>query len=177
MQNLDQMDLRELTHQPERLADACRQVGLKATPQRLAVLKALLHAHDHPGPESVFRRVRRELPSISLATVYKSLDALEKAGLVDRVTPRSDGRRYDANRTPHHHLVCTGCGRIEDHQDDTLAPVLPVELGGFEARAVRVEVLGLCASCRKQPRAGSHRGNRGGERAFNKETISKSRRV
>lgn len=144
------MDLRTHAHDGDRLAQACREAGLKATPQRLAVLKALLMSHEHPGPEAVFRQVRGELSAISLGTVYKTLDALEAAGLVERVTPLSDGRRYDANRTPHHHLVCTACGRIEDHEDPTLAPRLPVDLGGFEARAVRVEVLGLCAGCRRQ---------------------------
>jgi Fur family peroxide stress response transcriptional regulator len=144
------MDLRPHAHDGERLAAACREAGLKATPQRLAVLKALLTSREHPGPEAVFRQVRGELSSISLATVYKTLDALEAAGLVERVTPLSDGRRYDANRAPHHHLVCTTCGRIEDHEDPALAPPVPSQLGGFQARSVRVEVLGVCAACRRE---------------------------
>jgi Fur family peroxide stress response transcriptional regulator len=130
------------------LARACRQAGLKATPQRLAVFQALLAAHDHPTPEAVFRRVRGAMPSISLATVYKTLDSLEQKGLLSRVSLARESKRYDANLRPHHHLICTRCGSIADHEDARLAPRLPRSLGGFSAREVRLQILGLCRSCR-----------------------------
>jgi Fur family peroxide stress response transcriptional regulator len=142
------MDLRHHASEPERLAEACREAGLKATPQRLAVLRVLLEAHDHPSPELVYRRVCEGLPGISLPTIYRTLESLEQAGLVAQVNLLPDTRRYDANRTPHHHLVCTSCGRIEDHEDPSLTPALPASLHGFRPVEARLQILGQCSTCR-----------------------------
>lgn len=132
----------------ETLADTCRAAGLKVTPQRVAVLRALLHSHDHPAPEAVFHRVRGLLPSVSLATVYKVLASLEAAGLASRVGVPGEANRYDANRAPHHHLICTRCGAVADHEDPALAPPLPKNLDGFAPTEARLQILGLCARCR-----------------------------
>jgi Fur family peroxide stress response transcriptional regulator len=137
------------------LARACHAAGLKVTPQRLAVLRVLMRSHDHPAPEAVFQRVRDHLPSVSLATVYKVLASLEIAGLASRVGVPGDANRYDANRAPHHHLICTRCGAVADHEDPGLAPALPSDLGGFVPSEARVQILGLCARCRSPKRAHS----------------------
>jgi Fur family peroxide stress response transcriptional regulator len=129
----------------DELAARCREAGLKATPQRLAVWTALLKTTAHPGPDDVFRAVRAELPSVSLATVYKTLDSLEEAGLIDRVPARGP-KRYDANQAPHHHLVCKRCGAIRDFHDPALdleAPSVP----GFVAQGVNVQITGVCDEC------------------------------
>lgn len=137
---------------PETLAERCRKAGLKATPQRLAVYRALLEAHDHPSPEAVFRAVQRELPSISLATIYKTLDSLEAAGLVSEVSHLSETKRYDANQTPHHHLVCQRCKKVVDHNDPALDGLLPrSSLPGFTALEVRIQIVGICDACRTSP--------------------------
>ena len=91
----------------ESLMRACREHGLRATPQRIAILRALRRHHGHPSPEGLFEEAKLELASLSLATVYKTLDALEQSGVVEEVTLRADSKRYDGNLTPHHHLVCT----------------------------------------------------------------------
>jgi Fur family peroxide stress response transcriptional regulator len=132
----------------EALAATFHAAGLRVTPQRLAVLRVLLRSHDHPAPEAVFQRVRGDLPSVSLATVYKVLASLEAAGLASRVGVPGDANRYDANRAPHHHLICTRCGNVADHEDPRLAPALPRDLGGFVPSEARVQILGLCARCR-----------------------------
>lgn len=126
----------------------CREEGLAATPQRLAVYRALLESKEHPTPEAVFVRVRREMPSLSLATVYKALDALKAVGLVREVASFTHGRRYDANVDRHHHLVCTSCHKVADLYDAGLDSVVPPRrVPGFRPRAVSVQVLGLCARC------------------------------
>jgi Fur family peroxide stress response transcriptional regulator len=134
------------------LAAACHAAGLKVTPQRVAVLRVLMDSHDHPAPESVFQRVKGDLPSVSLATVYKVLASLETAGLASRVGVPGDANRYDANRDPHHHLICTRCGDVADYEDPGLAPALPRDLGGFAPSEARVQILGLCARCRPRKR-------------------------
>lgn len=132
----------------EVLAERCRAAGLKATPQRLAIFQALLRTDRHPSPEALYACVKEILPSISLGTVYKTLDSLEEAGLIAEVAQLFQTKRYDANEAPHHHLICTGCGAITDFNHpslDNLSP--PVGIEGFGAREMRIQILGLCASC------------------------------
>jgi Fe2+ or Zn2+ uptake regulation protein len=129
------------------LAEACRAGGLKATPQRIAILRVLRAAHDHPSAEQVCARVRESQPGVSLGTVYKALEALEQCGLISEVARVAECKRYDANLAPHHHLVCTDCGAIADHHDDALTPSLPASLPGFTAASVQVQIFGRCASC------------------------------
>lgn len=132
----------------ETLISRCRDSGLNVTPQRIAVFRALADAHDHPSPETLFRRVRGDLPSLSLATIYKSLDALVRLGLAREVHVGGAAKRYDANLEPHHHLVCTRCSRVSDLYDaryDSIAAPRPTP--GFRPRSVSVQVLGVCAAC------------------------------
>jgi Fur family peroxide stress response transcriptional regulator len=131
----------------EALAKRCRSVGLRATTQRLAVWRALLETKAHPSPEGVFRAVRARVSSVSLATIYKTLDSLESAGLIEQVSKLSETKRYDGNLDPHHHLVCRVCKAVIDHDDPTLDVALPAGLPGFLAESVRIEVVGVCATC------------------------------
>lgn len=126
----------------------CRDAGLSVTPQRIAVYKALLKSEEHPTPEMLFKSVKRQMPSLSLATIYKSLDALERLGLIQAVEIDSDSRRYDANMSRHHHLVCTKCRNVIDFYDERLNAVRPSRPHrGFVAESITVKVLGLCARC------------------------------
>lgn len=129
----------------------CRSHGMSVTPQRMAVYRVLLEADDHPSPETLCGRVRTNMPSLSLATVYKVLDALVELGLAHEVAAMSGTKRYDANLEKHHHLVCTHCGTIVDFYDRELDAVAPPrrapKLGGFIAETVSVQVLGVCARC------------------------------
>ncbi len=133
------------------MIDRCREAGLNVTPQRIAVYEALVKSEEHPTPEMLFRRVKRSMPSLSLATIYKSLDVLETLGLVQAVEIDSDSRRYDANMSRHHHLVCTKCRRVSDFYDERLDQVKPSRLTqGFIPHSISVKVLGLCASCQRR---------------------------
>ncbi len=134
-----------------RLADLltrCREERVAATPQRLAVYRALLESEEHPTPEALFRRVREEMPSLSLATIYKALHALEKLGVVRELTSATHGRRFDANVERHHHLLCTRCRKVADYYDrrlDALRP--PRRVAGFTPHGVSVQIVGLCGEC------------------------------
>ena len=147
-------DAKSLEHRVADLLRRCREAGMNVTPQRVAVYRALLESEDHPTPELLYRRVRPTMPSLSLATIYKSLDALAKLGLAHRVPVAGDRKRYDANVERHHHLVCTRCHRVTDVYDDRLDAVAPPRrLAGFVAHAVSVQVMGLCAPCARRARA------------------------
>lgn len=121
---------------------------MNVTPQRVAIYRALLETDEHPSPEQLYLRVKKKMPSISLATIYKALDALSELGVVREVSTIADTKRYDANLDKHHHLICRQCKSIQDLYDaelDAIAP--PRSLGGFQAQSVSVEVLGLCEKC------------------------------
>lgn len=117
--------------------------------QRLAVQEAL-HALDHPSADEVFRHVRKRMPRVSLATVYRNLD-----GLVDEdqagVREVGGQRRYDANLQPHIHLHCTRCDRLVDTEAD---PGLDASLAhlagksGYDFEESLVEVRGVCPACK-----------------------------
>lgn len=135
------------------MVERCRAAGLNVTPQRIAVYRALLESEEHPTPEALYERVRRGMPSLSLATIYKALDTLESIGLVRPVPIVSDKRRYDANDRPHHHLVCSSCGSIRDYYNHELDRLMPKRVGGgFVPQSVSVNVCGICADCRQHTR-------------------------
>src|SRR6202051_1489952 len=103
-------------------AARCRKGGLAVTPQRLAIIKALLTSAEHPRADAVYELVRREHPHISLATVHRTLETLCEIGEARKVTTLHDSARYDGNLAPHHHVVCVRCRRIRD-----------VEISGLES--------------------------------------------
>jgi len=139
----------------------CRQAGMNVTPQRVAVYRALLQAEDHPSPEELYRRVRRRMPSLSLATIYKALDALTRLGVAREVSVISERKRYDANLDRHHHLVCTRCKKIVDFYDDGLDAIAPPRrLSAFVAHSVSVQVMGLCGRCARDTSRSPQKGRR-----------------
>ena len=149
--------------------------SLKVTPQRLTIYGELLERDDHPSPESLYQSVRDDLPKLSLATVYKTLDALEGAGLISQVSLPNEAKRYDANLEPHHHLVCTGCRKITDFTDEAFQTleVQPTE-SGFRAHSVQVQVLGLCVLCQEASQTHKSDGEDNTSSTFNKTTEEKN---
>jgi Fur family transcriptional regulator, peroxide stress response regulator len=94
--------------------------GLKVTPQRMAVLEAVLKLDNHPSAEKITGYIRKNNPNIATATVYKVLDTLVSCGLINRVKTEQDIMRYDAVLESHHHIYYSDSDRIEDYQDDEL---------------------------------------------------------
>lgn len=144
---------KHLNAKVEELVEHVRAKGMNVTPQRLAIYRALLESEDHPSPETLYRRVKKKMPSISLATIYKALDALSELGVAREVAALGEKKRYDGNLGKHHHLICTQCKTIQDYYDEELDSVEPPrKLGGFLAQSVSVEVIGLCNKCAKVAR-------------------------
>lgn len=90
-----------------------KEHDLKATPQRLCVLK-ILKRHEHPNIDELYRDIKKEYPSISLATVYKNLNTLQEQGLVVEVNAPNQKPCYDIYEEPHIHVICLKCGHIDD---------------------------------------------------------------
>lgn len=133
----------------------CRARGLSVTPQRLAIYHALITSRQHPSAEDIYKRIRRQYPTISLATVYKTLETLEQEGFISKVTPLHETARYDANRTRHHHFICVKCHAIEDFSTEALEQLqLPRDvIGDWRVLDYTVQVLGVCRECQKRERA------------------------
>jgi Fur family peroxide stress response transcriptional regulator len=140
------------THFEER----CRERGIRVTPQRLAVYRALAADPSHPTAELVHGRLHAGMASLSLATVYRVLEFLESEGLVRRVSSPGSVSRFDANLARHHHLVCRLCGRMEDLEEiaSMRVPFAGIAPRGFDVEQLDVHVVGTCASCRRAPAKG-----------------------
>lgn len=121
--------------------------GQRCTEQRSAVYRCLACTDQHPTADEVFTVVRREIPDISLATVYKALETLVSCGLAVKLTYGDDSARYDARTDDHYHSRCLRCGVVRDVAGS--AESLPqVQVGeGFRVEGFRVEVVGYCAAC------------------------------
>jgi len=124
-----------------------RDIGLVPTIQRLAVLDCLAKTKQHPTANQVLSTVRRQFPSISRATVYNTLDALTKAGVVLRLTVDPTVARYDADLGPHAHFRCRICGGIYDIEVRSGKPI-DVRADGHLIESIRTYAYGVCAGCR-----------------------------
>ncbi len=117
--------------------------GHKATPQRLAILRAIA-AEQHQRMEEI----RARCPGVGLVTVYRTLDLLSEIGVVRRLD-LGDGPRYELAEDHHHHMICEGCGSVAEFEQCPLDPgQLPHAWGDFEVRAHSLEVYGKCAACK-----------------------------
>ena len=127
----------------------CRASGLAVTPQRLAIIHALLSSHEHPTADAVYAKVRREHPHISLATVHRTLDTLCEIGEARKVTLLHESARYDGNVRPHHHVVCVHCHRIRDVDLPAAEQLLAgrENIGEFRVLGTSVEILAVCEKC------------------------------
>lgn len=147
------MDEAELEQRLARFEAVCREAGVRLTHQRLEIFSEVVRADDHPAAETVHKRVRRRMPTVSLDTVYRTLWLLEGLGLVKTLGPSRERTRFDGNLTRHHHFVCSECGLTRDFYSDDLdnleLPQSARELGRIDMTLV--EVRGVCRAC-----AGKH---------------------
>ena len=143
----------DLSSQVAAFAEHCRKSGLSVTRQRLAIFEALAASREHPSAEDIHRAVRKRIPHLSLATVYKNLEALRDIGAVSDVNALHEHGRYEAALpgtgagSPHHHLVCIRCRKVVDLHDAGLGDLQVSDSQGFEVHALKVQVEGVCPEC------------------------------
>lgn len=129
-----------------------RTQGHRVTPQRLAVLRYLAESTEHPSVEDIYRAVKADFPTTSLATVYKTVALLKELGEAMELGFSDSGNRYDGLRPyPHPHLVCTRCRKIMDPDLEGIAD-LTAELAresGFRILTQRMDFFGICPDCQK----------------------------
>ena len=132
------------------LRDALEANGQRYTEQRAAVYRSLLLTDAHPTADDVFTTVRHDIPDISLATVYKSLETLVGCGLAVKLTYGDGSARYDGRTDPHHHARCLTCGAVMDVPGRIdMRAFDGLRAGdGFSVEGYRLELIGYCARCR-----------------------------
>ena len=145
---------------PEELTDRFRSEGLKVTPQRQAVFRVLHGSRVHPTAESVHAEVVKDLPMVSLRTVYQTLNDLTAMGELGHMHLGTGSARFDPNLDAHHHLVCDSCGRVVDLPADFADVVVPdgAPVGFGELRA-EVVFRGRCTDCSAAPSQPTNRTN------------------
>ena len=127
----------------------CKKLGIKVTPQRIAIYKELADTDEHPSTETIYKKILKYHPNISLTTVYRTLETFEKLGLVSVVNVLYNAARYDANLEPHHHLVCVVCKKVKDFYDDSLANLNIPHKSLLEYRLLgyTIQLNGICSDC------------------------------
>lgn len=137
----------------DKMLAGLKRVGLKLTPQRIAIVRELADDLSHPTAQALFERVRPAYPTMSFATVYSTLDVLVDHGLVAAARSldadeSSRAVRFDPNVEPHHHAICDGCGTVIDipiARERAAAPKATVE--GFRVLREERTYRGLCQHC------------------------------
>jgi Fur family peroxide stress response transcriptional regulator len=134
----------------EELQKYCKKNGIPLTQQRLEVYRALVWSQDHPSPDEIHRQLRERYPTISLATVYKNLEALSNIGFARKINPLSDHARYDGDLSLHSHFVCTTCLTVYDiHNEDIKGMEIP-DLTDSEHEIIQkyIQYIGICSKCK-----------------------------
>ena len=122
------------------------------TAQHAAILKYLKKNKNHPNIIDIYKNVSKKLSTISMTTVYNTMDLLKKDGLVHELTAHNgDGIRFDSNLNPHDHLICSICGTIVDIEInvDHSSLLNEEQQKGFDINEVSFNVLGVCPNCKK----------------------------
>lgn len=134
----------------ETLTAALRQAGLRLTPQRVAICRHLTESKLHPTCAQIYAALKPEYPSLSLATVYNTLEVLVRLGVVNALGHAGDGAvHFDADTTPHINLACIACHEIVDIDAPQTAG-LENEIrrtSGFQLLGARVVYYGICSAC------------------------------
>jgi Fur family peroxide stress response transcriptional regulator len=137
----------------ERVASKLQSAGLRLTPQRLAIFRYLASTDTHPTAQAIFEKLRPEYPSMSLATVYNTLETLVNLGIINTLgTAGDDAVHYDGDLTPHVNLACISCHQVIDLQSENVDQLEDevAAKSGYQILGARVLYYGLCPRCAQQ---------------------------
>lgn len=129
----------------------CREKGLKLTPQRIEIYKALLASKEHPSAETVYDEIHKKMPNVSFDTVNRTLNTLAEIGAAFIVEGTGDVRRFDADCRNHQHIKCVKCKKIFDFSHKSFENVQVPEsiASNFKILRATVYIEGLCKTCQE----------------------------
>ncbi len=137
------------------MLDKLKARDFRITPQRMAVVKILAAGYGHPTVESIYEKVRKNFPTISVATVYKTVTLLKELNEVLELGFPQGSNRYDGSKPyPHPHLICTECGKIVDPDLASLTDMTQELISdtGFHIVSHRLDFFGVCPDCQRKKR-------------------------
>jgi Fur family peroxide stress response transcriptional regulator len=142
----------EIERRLAQFRSVAKEAGIKLTHQRLEIFRAVASSVEHPSAETVYKAVRRTMPTVSLDTVYRTLWLLTDRGLLTTLGPRQDSLRFDANLEHHHHYLCVRCGLVRDFESTELNALrIPNSVNRFgQVVSAHVDVRGVCISCARE---------------------------
>jgi len=123
---------------------------MRMTSQREIILKELQDSHQHLTADELYERVKKFMPRISLATVYRNLETLSEAGIIGKLEISGRQKRFDSDVHPHDHIFCLQCQRVDNIEFDRnlVNPAAVASDKGYRITGYRVEFKGICSSCR-----------------------------
>jgi Fur family peroxide stress response transcriptional regulator len=132
------------------IIETLRKKGYKATTQRIAICRFALHSRDHPSAQRIYNEVKKVHPTVSLATVYKTLQILTEKGMIQELDLPESQARFDSNVEPHINLVCLQCGNIQDFDDNAAREIVErvAAKAEFTWTGQRIDIYGICKKCR-----------------------------
>jgi Fur family peroxide stress response transcriptional regulator len=125
-----------------------KNIGIKLTPQRIAILKHLEGNTNHPSADDIFRAVSVQFPTMSFATVYNTLETLREKGQLLELTIDPDKKRFDPCTEHHHHLICQSCKKVVDVKQHFILELPDHFRDDFIMTGNHIEFYGLCSECR-----------------------------
>ncbi len=136
-------------HSDASAIEALRSKGYKATPQRIAICRFALNSRDHPTAQQVYDEVKKIHPTVSLATVYKTLQVLKNLDLTQEIDLPQGQARFDSYMKPHINLICLQCGNIVDLDETTaIEETRKVAAAAkFKPKGQRLDIFGICERC------------------------------
>ncbi len=129
-----------------------RSEGLRITPQRLAILRLLAASEGHPSIENIHERLKVDFPTMSIATIYKTVNLLKELNEVLELGFPEGVNRYDGSKPyPHPHVICLKCKKIMDSALNSLQPLMEAagKETGFLILSHRLDFFGLCPECQR----------------------------
>lgn len=126
---------------------------LRMTHQREVILAELNNCNSHPTADDLYEKIKKMLPRISLATVYRNLEILSTAGIIKKLEISGRQKRFDWDLRPHNHIYCVQCHRVDNidiGNNNKKLHLGPGENKGYNISGCRVEFFGICPQCRKK---------------------------
>lgn len=138
-------------HRIDQMVSKLREHEFRITPQRMAVLRVLAASKVHPSVEMVYETVKRDFPTTSIATIYKTIHVLKQINEVLEIGFPNGSNRYDGNKPfPHPHVICVRCKKIIDPDLESLKDMTRelINETGFEILSHRLDFFGICGDCK-----------------------------
>ena len=136
----------------ENLTLLFKEKNLKLTPQRYAIYKYLKSTKSHPSAEMIYDNLKANYPTMSRATIYKTLKTLIELGVVIELNVGEDNFRYDANTSQHPHIICLSCGRVDDieNADFNFLDDEAKKYTDYKIDTHQLYFYGICPECQKK---------------------------